>query len=265
MTVEGPAHVPLPLSRQLQVVTQRLLDDLVALPAILVFGLASAIGLVVVSDGLFANQLGQTAAHHGHYLAFLIPAGLLGASTVSGTAGFHLARDVEDGYFDRLLTMPISRVAIIGPPVLLGTAYAVLQSFIVLGFGALLGATPKTGVLGAAVMLLITSLWGMGIAGYMVVAGLMASDFEIVRIVDLVLLPLVFLSPLVLPREALSGWMESLVALNPTTYVIEGLRALMVDGWDVSRLAAALGAALAFALVTVAPAVVAARLATARR
>ena len=43
-----------------------------------------------------------------------------------------------------------------------------------------------------------------------------------------------------MPREQLSGWLDTVATFNPVTYLLEGLRSLVVEGWEWGDLASAL-------------------------
>jgi len=55
-----------------------------------------------------------------------------------------------------------------------------------------------------------------------------------------VFFPLLFLSPAFAPKDVFSGWLEFLATINPVTYVLEGLRSLVLEGWQWDKLAYAL-------------------------
>ena len=42
------------------------------------------------------------------------------------------------------------------------------------------------------------------------------------------------------PMDALSGWLKVAATLNPMTYLLRGMRALIMDGWDLGELGVAL-------------------------
>jgi ABC-2 type transport system permease protein len=46
------------------------------------------------------------------------------------------------------------------------------------------------------------------------------------------------------PREELSGWLDTVAAWNPVTYLLEGLRSLIIEGWEWEEIGAALLAIL---------------------
>ena len=44
--------------------------------------------------------------------------------------------------------------------------------------------------------------------------------------------PFAFLTTAYLPQQAMTGWLASAVKVNPTTYLLEGTRALLQTGWE---------------------------------
>jgi ABC-2 type transport system permease protein len=52
----------------------------------------------------------------------------------------------------------------------------------------------------------------------------------------LLFFPLLFLTPNFVPFDRLSSLMETLARVNPISYVIVGLRSLVIDGWDAGKL-----------------------------
>jgi ABC-2 type transport system permease protein len=53
-----------------------------------------------------------------------------------------------------------------------------------------------------------------------------------------------------LPRELMSGWLKTVAAWNPVTYLLEGMRSVLSDGWDLGALVKAVAAILGLAVVT---------------
>ena len=44
--------------------------------------------------------------------------------------------------------------------------------------------------------------------------------------------PLIFVAPSFAPLSALSGWLHSAARFNPVTYLLGGMRALSMSGWN---------------------------------
>jgi ABC-2 type transport system permease protein len=53
----------------------------------------------------------------------------------------------------------------------------------------------------------------------------------------LLFFPLLFLTPNFVPFDRLSPLMETLARINPVSYVIVGVRSLVIDGWNAGQIA----------------------------
>jgi ABC-2 type transport system permease protein len=252
-------------ARQVWVLSRRVLGDVLAAPGTLVFAFIFASGFVILNDGSLGGLPAVARASGGNYLRFIVPSGVIIGTLTGGIAGYLLAQDIEDHYVDRLLTMPLSRAAIVLGPMTLGAGYALAVSATVIGVGAALGAVPTTALPGVIAMLAIAALWGMSVAGYMTATALFSRRLDVTRVVDLCSLPFVYLSPILLPLQHLQGWFRTIAEANPTTYGLEALRALMTTGWQTTVIIRGVAAGVAFASVTLTAATLAARRATARR
>ena len=154
------------------------------------------------------------------------------------------------------------RWAVILAPMLVGALRVLLQSGLILGLGVVIGASPATGPGGFVVILGIAFLWGMGFAGYSVAAGIRSGSAQGAQAATFLFFPALFIAPTFVPREAQSGWLSSAAAFNPTTYVIEAMRDIMIDGWIPDSLLKGVIASGLFALITLSFAVISARKAT---
>jgi ABC-2 type transport system permease protein len=60
-----------------------------------------------------------------------------------------------------------------------------------------------------------------------------------------------------LPRDLIeTDWFRAVATWNPVSYMLEGIRALLIDGWDGEALALAFGCAAGIALLTLTAAAV---------
>ena len=65
----------------------------------------------------------------------------------------------------------------------------------------------------------------------------------------LIFFPLLFLSPAFAPKEYFDPWLEFLATINPVTYILEGMRTLVLEGWDWGQVGEALLAITALASI----------------
>ena len=199
---------------------------------------------------------------NGNFVNFILPFSIVSASISGASAGISLVEDIESGVFRRYQAMPISRWAIILAPMVVGAVRVLAQSGLILVLGILIGASAVTGILGYFAVLGIAFMWGMGFAGYSVAAGVRTGSAQGAQAATFLFFPALFIAPTFVPREALSGWLATAAKFNPTTYVIEAMRAIMIDGWIAQPIINGLTAAGLFAAITLSFAVISAKKAT---
>jgi ABC-2 type transport system permease protein len=161
-----------------------------------------------------------------------------------------LVTDIQSGYFDRLLLTPVRR-----PMLLLGLMAAdvvaiVLITVPVLALGLLIGVSFVTGVLGMVVFIAYGALWGLAFAGFPYAIALKTGNPAAVNASFILFFPFAFLTTSFLPKEALTGWLSTVATYNPVTYVLEGLRSLITEGWEWDTLVYGAAASLALMVVS---------------
>ena len=110
-------------------------------------------------------------------------------------------------------------------------------SGLVLLVGIALGARIESGPLGAVVIVLLSALFGVAYAGFGILVALRTRNVQATQSSFLLFFPLLFLTPNFVPFDRLSPVMETLARINPISYVIVGLRSLVIDGWDAGKIA----------------------------
>jgi ABC-2 type transport system permease protein len=162
------------------------------------------------------------------YGAFQLPITLLLAASF-GMAALFLVEEIEGGYFDKLRAIPIPRYSIVlGRLVAEGAKGVVLSSVIVL-IALPFGISIASGVIGFILLVLLSSLWGVVYAGFMQLIALKTRSAAATNSGGLIFFPLLFLTPNFVPRELLTEPMEIAATINPVTYLMEGMRSLILD------------------------------------
>ena len=197
------------------------------------------------------GQIAGDALGVDNYEGFQVPVAILqavaGAAAVSGVA---ITTDIEKGYFDKLLLTPAPRLSIILGRFAADGVRSAFFTAVVLVVGAVAGAGMAAGPAGYLVILALAALFGAGYSGIGIAIGLKTGSPQAAQAGFLIFFPLLFLSPAFAPKEIFAGWLEFLATINPVTYILEGMRTLILDGWDASGLAAALAAIVGLFLVT---------------
>jgi ABC-2 type transport system permease protein len=182
------------------------------------------------------------------YVAFQLPVSLM-FGVATATSGLALVTEIDLGYFDKLLVAPIRRSSIIFGRLAADLVRGIGASTVVLLAGIALGARVQSGVAGAVVIVLIASLFGVAYAGFGILIALRSRNVQATQSSFLLFFPLLFLTPNFVPFSRLSPLMETLAHINPVSYVIVGMRSLVIDGWNPGELAVCFGVIVGLGIV----------------
>ena len=169
------------------------------------------------------------------YGAFQLPASLLLAASF-GTAALFLVEDIEGGYFDKLRSAPIARTSIVLGRLIAELAKGLLISALIVLLGLVFGITIASGVIGFVLLVGMTALWSVVFVGFMQLIALKTRSAAATNSGGLVFFPLLFLTPNFVPRDMLTRPMEVAASFNPVTYVMEGLRSLILEDMEWSKI-----------------------------
>jgi ABC-2 type transport system permease protein len=109
--------------------------------------------------------------------------------------------------------------------------------------GAILGVRFEGGALGIVAFVVLASLWSLAFAGFGYAIALKTGNPAAVNSTFLLFFPFLFLTDSYVPRGQLSGWLSTVAGFNPVTYLLDGLRSLVLGtGWQWGQLGQALAA-----------------------
>ncbi|MGH2949385.1 MAG: ABC transporter permease [Solirubrobacteraceae bacterium] len=185
--------------------------------------------------GQFGRLTGLEGFPTESYLSWIVPLSCLqGAGFAGAATGANLARDIEQGWFDRLLVAPVPRPLLVVGPILGAVTRSLVPATVVLLVGLALGVPLTGGVIGL-VLLYVAA------AGFCATAGLwgvfMAVTFRTQQAGPLMqqgVFLAVFLSTAYTPEILLRGWLAEAAELNPVTHVLELARQATVSGIEPS-------------------------------
>lgn len=186
------------------------------------------------------------------YLDFAIAIPFVhGALFSSSSAATELARDIETGFLNRLALTPASGAPLVlghlTAAVVLGVAQACFYFVVALAVGVHFHAGPA----GVVVLIALASLVCLSFGALGTAVALRTGSSEAVLGLFPLFFVALFLSSLNLPRNLIEAdWFRWIATLNPVSYEIEGIRSLVIVGWDAQALA--LGFACGLALVAAA-------------
>lgn len=170
--------------------------------------------------------------------------GVLFGSITGATA---LATDIENGFFDRLLASPSTRPGIIVGRLAGGMAYGAAQTIFFMLVLLPFGLTIKGGPIGALALVLSGTLLALTVGALMSMMAMRTGSSEAVQGSFPLVFIALFFSSAFFPRETMNGIYATFADYNPVSYLVEGMRDLVIEGLSVWALVRAvlLPAALA--------------------
>ena len=230
--------------------TLRALRESLRQPAIELTNIFIPMFFFAVIVGAIGNVAGR-AFGVTNFLGFQMPVAILQAvAGTAGSAGLATVTDIERGYFDKLLLTPAARLALLLGRIAADGIRAMLLTALVVVAGLVFGSGMDSGPLGAIVIIILGGLFGVAYSGIGMAIALRTGSPQAAQAGFLIFFPLLFLSPAMAPKEVFAGWLEFLATINPVTYVLQGMRDLVLEGWSWGSLAGALGSILGLGTFT---------------
>ena len=161
-----------------------------------------------------------------------------------------MLRERTTGTLERLMTMPLAKVDLLGGYgiafALLATVQALLTSavaFLLLGLDA---AGPAWLIIALAVLNAV-----LGSALGLLASAFASSEFQAVQFMPAFVLPQILLCGLLVPLDQMAGWLEAIASVLPLTFAFEALDAVAVGGEALADVADQVAILLAMTAVAI--------------
>jgi ABC-2 type transport system permease protein len=242
------------LPAQIGEMARRSITQTLRQPALIIPPILFPLCLLAVNVGGLAAATRLPGFPTKSYVNFAIAIPFLqGALFASINAGSSLARDVETGFLKRLALTPMVRSALLLGNLAGVMTVAALSSLIYLGVGFAAGLHVEAGLGGVVVLIGLAFLIALGFASLGALVGLRAGSGEAVQGFFPVFFVFLFLSSQALPRPLIEqDWFRTIATWNPVSYMLEGIRSVVITGWDGQALGLGFGVALALCVVGIA-------------
>ena len=217
---------------------KRALLKLMRRPVVLYFSLLQPAIWLLLFGQIFSRMVNLPGAASmfgtNNYMAFFAPGVIMMTMLFgAGQTGLGLIQDMDSGFLDKLLTTPINRFSILLGKMGGDLTRMVFQAGLILVMAVLAGVHIHTGMFGVVFILIISGLFGVALAGINTIIALATRNTEATFLLgNFVNLPLMFMSPAMMPKAFLPDWMQKVVQINPITYGIDGMRGLITTGFD---------------------------------
>lgn len=183
-------------------------------PTIFMLGTYSVFGHLATLPGFGGDR----------YLEWILPVGFIQSAAFTGAAtGVNLARDIESGWFDRMLLAPAPRWVVLGGLIASSAVRVMIPACLLVAIGLAIGLSWPgvpgliVSLIGAAGLATVMAFWSCGLAmkfRSQDAAPLMQSSGFMLMQLSAVYAPIALLAP----------WLQQVARVNPFTYVLDAVR-----------------------------------------
>jgi ABC-2 type transport system permease protein len=199
-------------------------NELLRVPGAAIPGVLAPTIFFLGLNGVFGALTQLRGFDTGAYESFIVPISMLqGAGFTGAAAGVNLARDIEQGWLDRLLVSPAPRWVLLSGAILAASARALIPAGFVLTVALALGAG-WPGVDGLLVsftmvclMAAVAACWGSFLA-------LRFKSQSAAPLMQAGMMALILTTTAYAPLALLQGWLRDVARVNPVTNVVEAAR-----------------------------------------
>jgi len=181
-------------------------------------------GGVMARAGVFSNII------KNDYITYVTPGVILQSATFIALAyGIMLVFERESGLLKRLLASPISRFNIIVGRSIAGAIRGSIQYLIIIPLAFLVGAHLVPSLINLTLGYIFITYGLIGFTSISIaIASLLKTRERFMGIIGAITMPLFFASNALYPLEVMPAWVRVIADYNPLTYIISGLRNLLV-------------------------------------
>ena len=227
-------------------VAARTLRKFVRTPQLVVLGTIQGAMFLLIFRYVFG---GNMAPGDVPYVDYLVPGFIVTGLLFSGmTTATGVAEDVEQGFFDRLRSMPVPRSALV-------TGRAVADTGVLtwnLLFTAAVGFAIGFRVHGDAVETLaafgLCIVFGFAFIWLFVFLGLISGNAQAAQGVAMLVFPLSFVSSAYVPVDSMPGWLQPIAEKQPLTAMTNAVRSLALGDPALAGLSGSTGHWVALSL-----------------
>lgn len=191
-------------------------------PAVILIGVAQPALYLTLFGPLLAplsQQLGAENAYAFFVPGLVVQIGLFGALFV----GFGLLAEWRDGVIEAERVTPASRSALLVGRLARDVVQLFVQCLILVGLGYLLGMrAPLHGAAAGVAIALVLGAAGSALSNALALTT--RSEELMAPVVNMVTMPVLLLSGILLPMTMGPGWLQGLSNAMPTRYIVDAVR-----------------------------------------
>ncbi|MGH9265952.1 MAG: ABC transporter permease [Acidimicrobiales bacterium] len=184
---------------------------------------------------IFRYVFGGAITSGIRYVDFLVP-GFVGTGVLFAGMGsaIGVAEDLQEGFFDRLRSLPVPRTAVVGGRVLADTVLAGIGLAVTILVGFLVGFRTSAPIGGLLLAVALCLFAAFAFTWMFVLMGIVSGNPQAAQGMGLLVFPFTFVSSAFVPVESMPGWLQAFANNQPLTQVVNATRAFSL-GDDAER------------------------------
>jgi ABC-2 type transport system permease protein len=193
-------------------------------PQLVVLGTIQGALFLLIFRYVFGGAIGAGGLN---YVDFLVPGFITTGILFSGMgAAAGVAEDLEQGFVDRLRSLPIPRSAVLAGRALADTAVVVWGLAITTAIGFAVGFRIHGSLTDALAAFGLLIALGFAFEWLFITLGLFAGNAQAAQGLALLVFPLTFVSSAYVPVESMPGWLQAFAEHQPITVMVDAVRVL---------------------------------------
>jgi len=199
-------------------------NELIRVPGAAIPGVLAPTIFFLGLNGVFGALIQLRGFEAGTYESFIVAVSMLqGAGFTGAAAGVNLARDIEQGWLDRLLVSPAPRWVLLAGTVVGSSVRALIPATFVLAIALPLGAS-WPGIEGLLVTYLMVAAMAAVAACWGSMLALRFKSQAAAPLMQAGMMSAILLTTAYAPLALLQPWLADIADVNPVTEVVEAAR-----------------------------------------
>jgi ABC-2 type transport system permease protein len=219
-----PAARPASAGTTALAVASRTVRKYMRTPQLLIMNIVSGAIFLILFRYIFGGSIDIGSVD---YVDFLVPGMVLTSGLITGiNTATGVAEDLEQGFFDRLRSLPVPRTALLGGRALGDVTIVAWGIATTAAMGFLVGFRFH-GDLGEALLAFgLCVVCGFAFLWTFMCVGLAAGNAQSAQGMTMLVFPLIFVSSAYVQVDRLPGWMQPVAEHQPITVMVNAVRSL---------------------------------------
>ena len=212
------------LTKSTATVTRRALLRYVRTPQLIVLATIQMSLFFLIYRYMFGGAIHIAGMSYVDYLVpGFIATGVLFSGIGSAAA---MAEDLEQGFIDRLRSLPIPRSSVLTARVTADTAILAWSTAFTAAIAFAVGFTLHSSTLDGLAAFGLVIVFGFAFEWMFITMGLFAGNAQAAQGMGMIAFPLAFVSSAYVPVSSMPGWLQVFAEHQPLTYMVDSVRAI---------------------------------------